>query len=545
MDTSDLNECASLFPELKKLPPLVFIPKNERQIVNEKKFLVFESCLDNLVRKVKCQYSEDCDYMVQTFHKKIEGSYCKITGTCYQGHYFTIFESQPRVGRYCSGNILIAAAILFSGQNFVKTKEFLNILGLQSIAEKTYYRYQSLFLFPAIDKAWKSNKEEMKDYSQNKPLCIAGDGQCDSPGHSAKYCVYTLMNTVNDNILDFEVIQKTQCASSFAMEKLGFETVMDRIIAQGSKIKIFASDRLVSIRKKMRTDYSMINHQFDVWHYAKSPKKKLINASKLKFCKEITPWVDKIVLHFWWCIKTFNHNPELLKEKWLSVLHHIADEHEWDGRLYSACMHSPIEEQNNEEIFWLSKEKPSYKNIMKIVSNDVLIKDLQHLVHNCHTGLLENFHSLALKFRSKRIHFGIDAMEARTKLAALSRNHNVGRQQAVVQVSRTNTEPVGTLRTRVVLPKGNSRWIIRNIFEKISVKFLEDISVDVLKICNHSLLSEWESRAPTVPPNIANIEKPNEDEVKNNKSADTELQPHQRCEISIKDPYWYLYLKKK
>lgn len=52
--------------------------------------------------------------------------------------------------------------------------------------------------------------------------------------------------------------------------------------------------------------------------------------------------------------------------------------------------------------------------------NDKLLLDLKHLVHNCHTGTIENFHSLALKYRTERIHFGIDGMEARTKLPALT-----------------------------------------------------------------------------------------------------------------------------
>lgn len=53
---------------------------------------------------------------------------------------------------------------------------------------------------------------------------------------------------------------------------------MDQMIEDGLKIRRFASDQHVGIRKKLWEDFKDINRQFDVWHYAKSLKK--INTSK-------------------------------------------------------------------------------------------------------------------------------------------------------------------------------------------------------------------------------------------------------------------------
>ena len=36
---------------------------------------------------------------------------------------------------------------------------------------------------------------------------LSGDGQFDSPGHSAKYCVYTVMDHTTGLILDFFIAQ--------------------------------------------------------------------------------------------------------------------------------------------------------------------------------------------------------------------------------------------------------------------------------------------------------------------------------------------------
>ena len=50
-------------------------------------------------------------------------------------------------------------------------------------------------------------------------IILAGDGRCDSPGFSAKYCNYSVMNLSDNRIVDFELAQVTQSGSSQGMEK--------------------------------------------------------------------------------------------------------------------------------------------------------------------------------------------------------------------------------------------------------------------------------------------------------------------------------------
>ena len=40
-----------------------------------------------------------------------------------------------------------------------------------------------------------------------KPLSLGGDGRSDSPGHSAKYGSYTLMDLEHNVVLDVELVQ--------------------------------------------------------------------------------------------------------------------------------------------------------------------------------------------------------------------------------------------------------------------------------------------------------------------------------------------------
>ena len=64
---------------------------------------------------------------------------------------------------------------------------------------------------------------------KGEPVMLAGDGRADSPGHSAKYGTYTMMNVDTDKIADFEVVQVMDVKNSNAMEKQGFIDTLSRI----------------------------------------------------------------------------------------------------------------------------------------------------------------------------------------------------------------------------------------------------------------------------------------------------------------------------
>ncbi|XP_044141617.1 uncharacterized protein LOC122931608 [Bufo gargarizans] len=483
-----------------------------KDMVKDTKLIVNESCLDVLLRQVKCQYV-DCNLTVFSISKQRKGSAVIIRGSCRSGHSSLLWHTQPKIGRFWSGNVLLAASILCSGLNFQKVHELFGIFGLSTFSETTYYRYQTKFLFPAIDIAWKQEKQKIHEDLNGLPICLAGDGQCDSPGHSAKYCTYTVMDLYTEKIIDFEVVHRSQCSSSVAMEKFGFQTVMERVKNNGFDICVFVSDRHVSIQKLMREVYTDIDHQFDIWHYAKSIKKRLIKASNGRAGKDLKPWIEKIVNHFWWCVKTCDHNAFFFRERWNSVLHHVANRHEWeDGEHYNKCAHQELRPEDT-SVLWLRKESTAYQKLEEIIKSEQMNSDVPHLIRNCHTGPLEAFHSLVLKYRTKRIHFGIDGMETRTKLAILAHNNNIGRSQAVVHFPTSVSEPIGSRRTKLILPKGKKRWMVKNVYEAMSVEHVTPILVDCLKLAVGDITAEWKSRTPDLPPNIANVERPNKEDI--------------------------------
>ena len=84
-----------------------------------------------------------------------------------------------------------------------------------------------------------------------------------------------------------------------------------------------------------------------------------------------------------------------------------------------------------------------------IVLEKWLLKDLGKVTEFCHTGHLEVYHSLMLKYCPKRQHFSHKWMLARTQLTALDHNANCGREHALVEAG----ERTGEAGTKLASPK--------------------------------------------------------------------------------------------
>ena len=126
-------------------------------------------------------------------------------------------------------------------------------------------------------------------------------------------------------------------------------------------LESLTTDRNSQIRKHIRENTD-IRHQFDIWHAAKSLKKKLTKAAKLKANAELKPWIKSIDNHFWWCCLTCNGSLEALREKRLSILNHICGFHEFPNNdIFKRCEHGDIDRK------WLSPTSSSYIVLKKIV----------------------------------------------------------------------------------------------------------------------------------------------------------------------------------
>jgi solute carrier family 8 (sodium/calcium exchanger) len=128
---------------------------------------------------------------------------------CISCDHVTKWSSQENVGETPKGNIMLSTAILLSGSLVSKTLRLFEHMKLASISSRTFFRHQSEILFPAICKLWKERQQWLiaSLLADERDIVVGGDGRCDTPGHSAKYGSYTMMELKANVIIDMQLVQ--------------------------------------------------------------------------------------------------------------------------------------------------------------------------------------------------------------------------------------------------------------------------------------------------------------------------------------------------
>ncbi|VDI71513.1 Hypothetical predicted protein [Mytilus galloprovincialis] len=236
---------------------------------------------------------------------------------CTSGYLITKCSSQPFVGKMPVGNLRVSAATLFSGQTFTHLSQFSEFLNMKFISHTTFKKIQRDCLKPVVKHTWSLlQKVELDKIKQGTSFRLAGDGRCDSPGLSDKYCTYSLLDIETQHVVMFVVVEVTETGSSSKMKIEGFRTCMTYLLDQRFTIDVLATDRHVQIRSIMKKRFSNVDHQFDVWHLCKSLKKKLTGKAKAKGCdhEDLNVWIKAICNHLWWCASNCEGDIILLEE---------------------------------------------------------------------------------------------------------------------------------------------------------------------------------------------------------------------------------------
>ena len=166
------------------------------------------------------------------------GTSAMIRWKCPAGH-IGRFCTSGEVNNVLSNNLQAAAAVLLSGNNFAKVERFAKFLGLSFISSSTFFRVQKLYCIPAIDEWWQWMRGELLVEFQNKELVVSGDGQCDSPGFSAKNLCYYLMEIVTEYILEVEVLDKRHVGmKSSTMETKALKNALERLKGVANVVEV-------------------------------------------------------------------------------------------------------------------------------------------------------------------------------------------------------------------------------------------------------------------------------------------------------------------
>ncbi|XP_064472535.1 uncharacterized protein LOC135387046 [Ornithodoros turicata] len=194
---------------------------------------------------------------------------------------------------------------------------------------------------------------EILDQLRPLPLTLAGDGRCDSPGHTALYGTYTLLETAANRIVHFELVKSTEVSSSNAMEAYGLQKCLAFLEVHDMTVDTLVTDCHSGIKAMLRRLCPHIKHRFDVWHVVKGVKKKLLALSRSTKHQVVQLWIESLTRHAHWCPRTSGDDGDLCLAKWMSAVNHIVDIHEHDKPLYPICYHGALSEPRQ----WLREGK--------------------------------------------------------------------------------------------------------------------------------------------------------------------------------------------
>lgn len=259
-------------------------------------------------------------------------------------------------------NIFVSGAIVFSGSNVAKCLRLFQHLKLQMMSTSTFSRIQSAYVIPSCIFTWDYHLETLLQEYQGQRLTLGGDARCDSPGYSAKYGSYTLMDLETGKILDFQLVQSNEVKSSVHMELEGLKRGIQQLEDAGLQIDNIITDRHGMVRKFMRTEHPDKNHYFDVWHVAKGISKKLESASKKRDCADIRPWIKSSVNHCYWVAASCGEDGYLKEQKWTSLTEHVTNKHEH-------CEHGVLEEDR----LWIKEGSRAHKLFRDVVDSNYLM----------------------------------------------------------------------------------------------------------------------------------------------------------------------------
>ncbi|XP_071832101.1 uncharacterized protein [Apostichopus japonicus] len=192
--------------------------------------------------------------------------------------------SQPKLRGMYAGNLQLAAGIFVSGNSFTKTGQLFKSMKLKGISNDTFFRVKKLYVAPAVEEMWGNMQETLFTSLTDKEVVVSGDARNDSPGHSAQYCTYTMMEESSGKVLHMEIVDVREAAGKRPnMEKIGFTRSMD-FLMERINVKEVVTDGHLQIAALMRncSKYEGIIHQNDVWHGSKCLTKMLTKAAKAK-----------------------------------------------------------------------------------------------------------------------------------------------------------------------------------------------------------------------------------------------------------------------
>ncbi|XP_078123330.1 uncharacterized protein LOC144528551 isoform X1 [Sander vitreus] len=387
---------------------------------NSKKYIVYENCIMELFN-VCPVCTRACDVKTQRL-----GTFLSVKQRCLHCTFTRHWNSQPVLGSTPAGDLHLSAALYLSGASFTRIEKVFKAMKLQLFGHETFRRHARSFIEPAVIHHWKVTQDvNLQRLSQEEKVTLGGDMRADSPGHSAKYGSYTMMDLHTNTVVDIQLVQSNEVGGSSHMEKEGLTRSLALLESRGVDLDCIVTDRHPRVQEFLRE--RNITHYYDVRHMAKGISKKLEAISKQKDCEELKKWLKSIDDHIHWTAAGSTSGPERIA-KWTAILNHVRDVHTHEDPLYPECEH--VIRKTTDKRKWLQAATPAFYKLEKLLTNKRTLKDVANLSPHHQTSWLEAFRAVVLRFAPKNVVFPFIGMLCRLYLAAMHYNENVDGPQA-------------------------------------------------------------------------------------------------------------------
>ncbi|XP_077102145.1 uncharacterized protein LOC143753562 isoform X5 [Siphateles boraxobius] len=423
-----------------------------------RKYIVYENCIMELFEVCPvCKRS--CSVRSQRI-----ATFIRVEQLCKNCQYSRKWNSQPVLGSTPAGNLHISAAVYLCGASFYKFEKICSTMNLQLFKYDTFRRHSRLYVEPAIVHKWTHWQNETLDrLSVRERVIVGGDMRADSPGHSAKFGSYTLMDLQTNTVVDIQLVQSNEVGGSYHMEKVGLQRSLALLEARGVTLECIVTDRHPQIQKFLSE--RNINQFYDVWHIEKGIARHLENISKMKDCEKLRKWQRSIKNHIYWTASSSTTGPERVA-KWKSILNHVRNVHTHEDPNFPACLH-PLK-RSRDRNKWLVAGTQAFYKLQKVMTNTRILRDVTKLSPHHQTSSLESFHSVVLRFAPKNVVFPFLGMLCRLYLTAFHYNENAGRAQA--------TSSTGHPLFKVNFPKARKgQCTIKQVKTPSTFKYLDDL----------------------------------------------------------------------
>lgn len=403
----------------------------------QKKYIVHEEQLLGLFRS--CPFcTRRCVVDTMTV-----GTLLQVKQQCTHCEFLNHWSSQPMVNSIPAGDLQLCAAVLFTGSSFSEISKFMRAFNVQGLSEQSFYRHQANLLIPTVSWQWKLEQDQLiREAMDGEAVTLGGGMRADSPGRSAKYGSYTMMDLQCNKVIDIQLVQRNEVGNGVQMQKEGFVRSLNVLEERGVKVHSIVTDRHTGVQKYLREEKKEIVHFFDPWHMGKGVGKKMDELGKKGGTEDVALWRKSVVKHLYWSASTSSSGQEALA-KWTSVANHVQNVHTHNNALFPRCLHEPL--VGEDSTHWLKPSTAACEKLTAMLLAPQFLEDVEKISLQFHTSTIEAFHSLILKFLPKSVGYSFKEMLSRLYIAALHYNENALRSHA--------TTATGELRFAVVDPK--------------------------------------------------------------------------------------------